>query len=333
MKKNTTLNVVILATGGTIAGSAKSGTEAGYTSGKMSIDAMIEAVPGIRKIADIKGEQVVNVGSQDMTFTIMIGLANKINQLLKSEKVSGVVVTHGTDTMEETAHFLNLTVKSQKPVVLTGSMRPSTAVSADGPLNLYNAVAVSADPEAIGRGVLVVMNDRIHGAHSLTKTDTTSVETFLSPITGLIGIVKYGKARYFRKPFRNHTYLSEFSVKGVDELPRVDVLYACADMPADLIGCSVEKGAKGIVIAGDGNGNMNAQSLRAASKVAKEGIVVVRSSRVPSGTVSRNVEVDDDRYKLVAADELNPAKARILLMLALLKNRSLENIQELYYSY
>lgn len=325
--------VVILATGGTIAGAAKSGTESGYTSGQMGIDVMIDAVPGIRKIAHIKGEQIANVGSQDMTFAIMIGLANKINELLASEKVSGIVVTHGTDTMEETAHFLNLTIKSKKPVVMTGSMRPSTAVSADGPLNLYNAVAVSADPQAAGRGVLVVMNDRIHGAHSLTKTDTTSVETFLSPITGLIGIINYGKARYFRKPFRNHTYLSEFSVEGVRELPRVDVLYACADMPADLIGCSVEKGAKGIVIAGDGNGNMNAESLQAASIIAKNGIVVVRSSRVPSGTVSRNVEVDDDHYKLIAADELNPAKSRILLMLALLKNRSLQNIQKLYYSY
>lgn len=326
-------HVVILATGGTIAGAAKSGTEAGYTSGQMGIGMMIDSVPGIRKLADIDGEQVANVGSQDMTFTIMIGLANRINELLASDKINGIVVTHGTDTMEETAHFLNLTIKSKKPVILTGSMRPSTAVSADGPLNLYNAVAVAADPKAEGRGVLVVMNDRIHGAHSLTKTDTTSVETFLSPITGLIGIVNYGKARYFRRPFRNHSYLSEFSVQGVSELPRVDILYACADMPADLIECSVERGAKGIVIAGDGNGNMNAESLDAASKVAEKGTVVVRSSRVPSGTVSRNVEVDDDRYKLIAADELNPAKARILLMLALLKDRSLENIQELFYSY
>ncbi len=325
--------VVILATGGTIAGTGKVGTQAAYTSGQMGIDSMIDAVPGIRQLAEIKGEQVANVGSQDMTFEIMIRLANRINELLASKKVSGVVITHGTDTMEETAFFLNLTVKSKKPVVMTGSMRPSTAVSADGPLNLYNAVAVSADPAATGRGILVVMNDRIHGAHSLTKTNTTSVETFLSPLTGLIGTVNYGKARYFRKPFRKHTYLSEFSVEGVNTLPRVDVHYACADMPADLIECSMAKGAKGIVIAGDGNGNMNEESLNAASKVAEKGIVIVRSSRVPSGTVSRNVEVDDDRHKLVVADELNPAKARILLMLSLLGARSLEEIQELYYSY
>ncbi len=326
-------HVIILATGGTIAGAGELGTQAGYTSGQIGIDAMIDAVPGIRKLAEIKGEQVANVGSQDMTFDVMIRLANRANELLASKNVSGIVITHGTDTMEETAHFLNLTIKSKKPVVMTGSMRPSTAISADGPLNLYNAVAVAADPEATGHGILVVMNDRIHGAHSLTKTNTTSVETFLSPLTGLIGTVNYGTARYFRKPFRKHTFLSEFSLEGVTSLPRVDILYACADMPADLIECSLEKGARGIVIAGDGNGNMNAASLSAAANAATKGIVVVRSSRVPSGTVSRNVEVDDDGYNLVAADELNPAKARILLMMALLTNRSLKNIQELFNSY
>jgi L-asparaginase len=325
--------VVILATGGTIAGTGELGTQAGYTSGQMGIDTMINAVPGIGELADILGEQVANVGSQDMTFEIMIRLANRTNELLALKNVSGVVITHGTDTMEETALFLNLTIKSKKPVVMTGSMRPSTAVSADGPLNLYNGVAVSADPAATGRGIMVVMNDRIHGAHSLTKTNTTSVETFLSPLTGLIGTVNYGKARYFRKPFRKHTYLSEFSVEGVTTLPRVDIFYACADMPADLIECSIDKGAKGIIIAGDGNGNMNAESLAAASRAAKKGAVIVRSSRVPSGTVSRNVEIDDDRHNLIAADELNPAKARILLMLALLKTRSLTAIQKLYYSY
>lgn len=326
-------HVVILATGGTIAGTAESGTQAGYASGQVTIAAMIEAVPGIAELADIRGEQIANVGSQDMTFAIMIGLANRINELLADDALSGVVVTHGTDTMEETAYFLNLTVKSKKPVVLTGAMRPATAVSADGPLNLYNAVAVAADPAATGRGVVVVMNDWIHGAHSLTKTNTTSVETFLSPINGLIGTVNYGKTQYFRRPFRRNTETSEFSVAAVTALPRVDILYACADMPADLIDCSVSRGARGIVIAGDGNGNMNAATIASASRAAGQGIVIVRSSRVPTGTVSRNVEIDDDRFKFVVSDELNPAKARILLMLALLKDRSLEAVQQLYYAY
>ncbi len=325
--------VMILATGGTIAGSAASATQAGYTSGRVTVDAMIGAVPGLTGIARVHGEQVANVGSQDITFTIMIDLAKRINALLCTDEVDGVVVTHGTDTMEETAHFLNLTIKSKKPVVLTGAMRPSTAISADGPLNLYNAVAVAADPGAAGRGTLVVMNDRIHGAHSLTKTNTTSVETFISPINGLIGTVNYGKPEYFRRPFRKHTHKSQFSVKGVTSLPRVDIIYACADMPADLIDGSMEKGAKGIVVAGDGNGNMNAATIERAALAAQKGVIIVRSSRVPTGKVGRNVEINDDRMGFIASDELNPAKARILLMLALLKKRKLAEIQRLFYEY
>ncbi|MCB2144889.1 MAG: type II asparaginase [Deltaproteobacteria bacterium] len=325
--------VIILATGGTIAGSAESATQAGYASGRVTVDAMIGAVPEMTEIARIRGEQVANVGSQDITFAIMIDLANRINTLLGADDVDGVVVTHGTDTMEETAHFLNLTVKSKKPVVMTGAMRASTAISADGPLNLYNAVAVAADPDAAGRGTLVVMNDRIHGAHSLTKTNTTSVETFISPINGLIGTVNYGKTEYFRRPFRKHTHKSQFSVEGVTSLPRVDIIYACADMPADLIDGSMERGARGIVIAGDGNGNMNAATIQRAARAAQKGIFIVRSSRVPTGKVGRNVEIDDDRMGFIASDELNPAKARILLMLALLKKRGLGEIQQLFYDY
>lgn len=325
--------VMILATGGTIAGSAESAIQAKYTSARVSIDTMIAAIPGLTHVALVHGEQIANVGSQDMTFAIMITLANRINTLLGQGRIDGVVVTHGTDTMEETAHFLNLTVKSKKPVVMTGAMRPYTAVSADGPLNLFNAVVVAADPAAAGRGTLVVMNDRIHGAHSLTKTNTTSVETFISPINGLIGTVNYGKTEYFRRPFRRHTYKSEFSIQGIMSLPRVDIIYACADMPADLIDCSMGKGAKGIVIAGDGNGNMNAATVERAAMAAEKGIVIVRSSRVPTGKVGRNVEIDDDRLRFIASDELNPPKARILLMLALLKKRSWDEIQQLFYDY
>jgi L-asparaginase len=326
-------NIVILATGGTIAGAAASGTQAGYTSGAVTIDAMLAAVPGIKDLANVKGEQISNVGSQDMTLDIMLTLAKRINVLLARNDVDGIVVTHGTDTMEETAFFLNLVVKSDKAVVMVGSMRPSTAVSADGPLNLFNAVGVAVDPQSRGRGVLVVMNDWIHGAHSLTKTSTTAVQTFMSPLRGLVGISSYGKNDFYSVPAWKHTTTSEFDVANVMKLPRVDILFACADMSPDLIDSAVANGAKGIVIAGVGNGNMNQASLEAAARAAKKGVIVVRSSRVPTGTVGRNVEVNDDKMNLVASDELNPQKSRILLMLALLKSRPTADIQNLFYTY
>jgi L-asparaginase len=235
--------------------------------------------------------------------------------------------------MEETAYFLNLTVKTHKPIVMVGSMRPSTAVSADGPLNLYNAVAVAADPRARGRGVLVVMNDQIHAAHSLTKTSTTAVETFASPLRGVVGLTSYGKNQYFNTPVWKNTLMSEFDISNVTSLPRVDVVFADADMPADLIDASVRSGAKGIVIAGVGNGNMNKVSVDACARAVQQGVVVVRSSRVPTGLVGRNVELDDDKLGFIASYELNPQKARILLSLALLKKRTPQDIQALYETY
>ncbi len=327
-------NVVILATGGTIAGAAATGTQAGYQSGAVTIDAMVASVPGISDLATVKGEQISNVGSQDMSFDIMRKLAKRINELAASPNVDGIVITHGTDTMEETAFFLNLTAKTDKPIVLVGSMRPSTAVSADGPLNLYNAVAVAADPKAAGRGVLVVMNDWIHAAHSLTKTSTTAIQTFMSPLRGVVGVATYGKNDFYNTPTWKHTSGSEFDVTAVNKLPRVDIIFAAADMSPDLIDCAVTNGAKGIVIAGVGNGNMNKSSVDAAARAVQKGVVVVRSSRVPTGMVGRNVELDDDKLGFIASDELNPQKARILLALALLKpQRSPQDLQALFSTY
>lgn len=326
-------NIVILATGGTIAGAAATGTQAGYTSGAVTIDAMLAAVPGIQKLANIKGEQISNVGSQDMNFDILLTVAKRCNVLLASNSVDGIVITHGTDTMEESAFFLNLVVKSDKPVVLVGSMRPSTAVSADGPLNLYDAVAVAGDPNSKGRGVLVVMNDWIHGAHSLTKTSTTAIQTFMSPLRGIVGVSTYGKNDFYNSPSWKHTTASEFDITNVTKLPRVDILFAYEDMSPDLVDASVANGAKGIVIAGVGNGNMNKATLEAAARAVKKGVVVVRSSRVPTGSVGRNVEVNDDEMGFVASDELNPQKSRILLTLALLKPRTTAELQQLFQTY
>jgi L-asparaginase len=326
-------NIVILATGGTIAGAGASSTGSAYTSGQVKIEAMIDAVPNIRTLANLKGEQLANVGSQDMSVKVWLDLANRINELLAKPDCDGIVITHGTDTQEETAFFLNLTVKSDKPVVLTGSMRPSTALSADGPLNMYNAVALAASPKAKGYGVMVVMNDEIHSAHAVKKMMSTPVQTFQSPDEGMIGTVIFGDVQLFHKPHSLNTTASEFSIEGVKELPRVDIVYGCADMSPDLIDIMIKAGAKGIVIAGVGDGNMNAGTLEAAKKATKAGIPVVRATRVPIGAVLINGEVNDKEFGTLCSDELNPQKARVLLMLALLKKRSWDDMQKLFIEY
>ena len=325
--------VVILATGGTIAGSAETQTQAGYTSGQVGVETLLAAVPQLEKLADVSGEQIANVGSQDMSDAIWLGLAARLNELQDDDDVDGIVITHGTDTIEETGYFLHLTVKGEKPVVMTAAMRPSTALSADGPLNIFNAVATAADPDAKGRGVLIVANDDIHGARSITKTSTTDVQTFLSPETGLIGSSLYGENRWFRGPFRRHTEESELSVKGAEALPRVDVLYITADFSPDLVDAAVASGAKGIVTAGVGNGNMTTATLEAVKRAVKKGVVVVRSSRVTSGEIGRNVEVNDDEVGTVASGDLNPAKARVLLKLALMETTDPGEIQALFDRY
>ena len=326
-------NVVVLATGGTIAGAAKSNVTAGYSSGQVGVDALLEAVPEAKKLANLRGEQISNIGSQDMNDKVWMKLATRVNELLAMPDVSGVVITHGTDTIEETAYFLNLVIRSNKPVVLTASMRPSTALSADGPLNFYNAVAVAADKKAPSHGVMVVVNDWIHGAGSLTKTSTTAVQTFMSPLTGLLGTIAYGEIEWLRAPIGKNTISSEFSVNENTVLPRVDVIVATENMDGALINAAVAAGAKGIVIAGVGNGNMTSAAVEALAAQAKRGIVCVRSSRVPTGQVGRNVEVKDDSLGFVASLGLSPQEARVLLRLALLKTSDSKTIQRYFDEY
>ncbi len=325
--------IVIVATGGTIAGAAKSETEAGYKAGSVAVDVLLEAVPQLGELARVRGVQVASVGSQDMSDAIWLKLAVEVNQLVAAADVDGVVITHGTDTMEETAYFLNLVVKSDKPVVLTGSMRPATAMSADGPLNIYNAVALAADPRAQGHGVLVANNDDVHGAHAVTKTHTTDVETFSSHEEGLVGACLFGKCEFFHTPIEVNTARSEFAVSADQKLPRVDVLYAHADMSPDLIDAAVAKRARGLVIAGVGDGNMTTAALDAVKRARKKGVVVVRASRVAAGMVRRNIEVNDDELGTVASMALNPSKARVLLKLALMKTTDPARIQDYFNRY
>jgi L-asparaginase len=325
--------IAVLATGGTIAGAAATDVQAGYTSGQVGVEQLIAAVPQAKKLATLRGEQVSNIGSQDMNDEVWLKLAGRVNALAAMADVAGIVITHGTDTIEETAYFLNLVVKTRKPVVLTAAMRPATALSADGPLNFYNAVAVAANKDAGGKGVLVVINDWIHGAASLTKTSTTAVQTFLSPLSGLIGTVAYGKAEFNRGPVGRHTMDSEFSLQGVTALPRVDIIMAYENMDGALIDAAVAAGAKGLVIAGVGNGNLTQAAANALAAQAKKGIVCVRASRVAIGRVERNVELDDDKLGFVASLDKNPQKARVLLRLALLKSSTAADVQQKFRDY
>ena len=322
--------IYILATGGTIAGSGSGALDTSYTSGTVTVDKLIAAVPEINKIATIKGEQISNIGSQEMNNEVWFKLANRVNELLTSGKADGIVITHGTDTMEETAYFLNLVVKSDKPIVMVGAMRNSGSLSADGPLNIYNAVNVAMCKKAVGKGVMVVMNDEIHAAREVTKTNTTAVDTFKSPNSGKIGTVFYGNVKFYMNPVRKHTVNSAFDITKIKELPRVDIIYSHSNDNPDFVNLAVKNGAKGIVNAGMGNGNPFPSALEALGEAVKGGIVVVRDSRVGSGETTLNGEVDDGKYGFLASDNLNAQKARVLLMLALTQTTDKAKIQELF---
>jgi L-asparaginase len=297
------------------------------------VENLISAVPGLKDIAEVSGEQIANIGSQTMNDAVWLKLAKRINELLAKPDVDGIVITHGTDTMEETGYFLHLVVNSDKPVVLVGSMRPATAISADGPLNLYNAVGVAADPDAKGRGVLVVINDQIFCARNVTKTHTTDIETFQPLNRGSAGEAYVGKNRWFEKPGLRYTVNSEFRVDKVDAMPKVDIIYSYANATRDLLDAAVAAGAKGIVLAGVGDGNSTDSVIAGLADAAKKGVVVVRSSRVGSGIIRRNVEVNDDKNGFIAAEELNPSKARVLLMLGLMKTNDVKKLQQYFYEY
>jgi L-asparaginase len=324
--------VTVLATGGTIAGADAANSRRGYRPAVFSIRSLIAAAPGIESLARLDAVEVASIGSQDMGEDVWRALARRTQEALDDPGVAGVVVTHGTDTMEETAYFLNLVVQSPKPVVLVGAMRPATAMSADGPMNLYNAVATAAHPQAGGRGVLVVANDEIHFAREVAKTNTTQVGTFKSTHRGLAGLVSSARLHFYGKPVRRHT-LGGFRIPARAPLPRVDIVYAHSGMGPELVEAAVRAAARGIVIAGVGNGNLGAQAVRAAAAAARAGVAVVRSSRTGGGIVERNVEMDDDALGFIAADELNPQKARILLMLGLTRTRDPLKLQEFFYAY
>jgi L-asparaginase type II len=327
-------NVTILATGGTIAGTgATSTTTVGYTAATVGVQNLIKAVPELAKVANVTGEQVFQIASENMSNDHWLMLAKRVNVLLAQPNVDGIVITHGTDTLEETAYFLNLVVKSRKPVVLVGAMRPSTALSADGPINLYNAVLLAGSADAVGKGVLVAMNDQIHGARGVTKTNTSTLDSFRTPELGLLGYIQGSKPFFYRQSTRKHTVESEFDVSALNALPQVDIVYAYANVGPVAVDAFIAAGAKGIIHAGVGDGSLAAKVVPALKAARAKGAIVVRASRVGQGILARNGEANDDELDFVVADTLNPQKARILLMLALTKTGSTKDIQRMFYTY
>lgn len=326
--------IYLLATGGTIAGRANSPLQtAGYRAGELSVSDLLTSVPGLDKVANIKGEQICNVASPYITVDIWLGLARRINELLATPEVTGVVVTHGTDSLEETAYFLNLVVKSHKPVVVVGSMRPATSLSPDGPLNLVDAVHVAAAPEAKGQGVLVVMNDEIYAARDVSKTHVSQLHTFRSHDLGALGSVSSGVVTFYRKVIRRHTAATEFKVDLLPTLPQVDIIYGHLGADARFIEAAIDAGTRGIVFAGMGQGGGTEKQNAALQKAQAQGVVAVRSSRTGSGRV---LPQSAERLALgsaITADNLNPQKARILLILALTRTADLNKIQRMFATY
>lgn len=327
-------NVVILATGGTIAGTgATSTTTVGYTAAKVGVDALIAAVPELKKVANVRGEQVMQIASENMNNDAWLKLAKRVNTLLAQSDVDGIVITHGTDTIEETAYFLDLVVKSKKPVVIVGAMRPSTAISADGPINLYNAVLLAGSKEAVGKGVLVTLNDQINAGREVTKTNTSTMDTFKTPELGFLGYIQGSKPYFYRQSTRKNTVDTTFDIMNLDKLPQVDIVYGYANMNPIALNAFVAAGAQGIIHAGVGDGSLNNTVLPSLSEARKKGVVIVRSSRVGQGIVARNGEADDDKLDFVVSDTLNAQKARILLMLALTKTTDSKEIQKMFWEY
>ncbi|WP_104759625.1 type II asparaginase [Helicobacter bizzozeronii] len=325
--------IYLLATGGTIAGSSKSALSGAYKAGQLGVEALIEAIPQLKNQVHLKGEQVSNIGSQEMDNATWLKLARRVSALLKRSDVDGIVITHGTDTLEESAYFLDLVIKSNKPIVLVGAMRHAGSLSADGPLNLYNAIHVAMSPQARGKGVLVVMDDAIHAAREASKMNTTRTDAFQSPNTGKIGMVLYGQVHFYMQSLRRHTLQSAFDIDKIQSLPRVDILYAHPNDHPDLVQDLIQHGSKGIIYAGMGNGNLYPSVLKALSLAVQKGVVVVRSSRVPSGMISVPGEVDDVKYGFLSGDDLNAPKARVLLMLALSQTHDPKKIQEYFFTH
>lgn len=323
--------VHFLATGGTISN---------RTGGRLTAEDLIKLIPPLERYAQPSFEQFSNVASSAFTLDQYVKLARRINELFEQDKtLAGIVVTSGTDTMEELAYFLHLTVRDTRPVVMVGAMRNASVIGYEGPANLLEGFRVAATRAAAGNGVMVVLNDEINSAREVTKTDALRLQTFQSRIYGVLGVVDSDRVSFYRAPVKRHTATSEFDVRTIETLPRVDVIMVYQDASGDLITAAAANGARGIVIAGAGAGATTASQREAINAVAAKGVVVVIGTRTGSGRIAPGNNQGsggaggERRRNIVAAEDLAPIKARILLMLALTKSHDLAEIQRMFSEY
>lgn len=322
--------VVVLATGGTIAGSGTAGKATNYTAGQLDVGTLVDSAAGVTEIANVRGIQVCNVGSDDITDEYWLTVVNTINELAQDENIDGFVITHGTDTLDESSYFLNLTVKTDKPVVMTGAMRPSTATSADGPMNLYQSIALAANENAAGRGVMVVFSDGIYGGRDVQKISTFQTDAFDSKDFGGLGYMVDGVPYFYNESVKCHTTEAEFDISGLTELPKVGVAYFTIDADPGILDYYVESGVQGIVIAGAGSGCYSESWNNKIDELSATGIPVIRCSRIGSGVITQ-----DDYFigNVARGNDLAPQKASVLLRLILTVTNDIEQVQAMFDKY
>lgn len=325
--------IKIIATGGTIAGKASSSTATTeYQAGALDIEVILASLPDVHNIAKLEHDQLFKIDSVNMTTDRLLTLSKHVNKVLKDDHVDGVVITHGTDTLEETAYFLHLTIKSRKPVVVVGAIRPATTISADGPLNLYNGIIVACNRKTFGKGVLVVFGERIDSARFIRKINSSSVAPFKAIEQGCIGTIVGGAVYFYYKELQYlHTSETIFDIHLLQDLPHVSIIYTHQGDQRYLYDAAVQAGAKGIVVATAGGNTVSEQAMDGMDNAVKQGVIIVRSTRLSSGIVSRTKM--DDQHEYIAAEALNPQKSRILLMLALTKTNVIKEIQQFFHMY
>lgn len=325
-------NVVILGTGGTIAGKGNSTTNtAVYVAGAMDVNDLVKGTPEVMTVANCVAKSVLQKPSENMKVKDWITLATKAQEYLDQDDVDGIVVTHGTDTLEESSFFCHLVLHSDKPVVFTGAMRPATALSADGSLNLLNAVIAAGSKETRGLGSLVVMNEELYSARDVTKINTFKVNSFGSADVGPLGFIQEGYIYLYHLPYRKHSLQCEFDLKVFEKtIPKVDILYVYPSLDLDILTYYL-KHNDGLIIAASGNGSISDDILPILEK-HNDKCVIVRGSRCASGIVTPNPTADR-QLRLVSSGNLSLQKARVLLMMALTITHDPERVQNIFNMY